>query len=248
MSRPRELDSYRWLLWLYPRDFRVDFGGEIALLATEIVRDRGGRGRLILALDLLVAVPRTRWEQIMRRQPTPPQLVITLVALATSVIVLTVVLGLGPVGAVTAGILTALTIALAIGQRSQLARSLDPTEPTRPTSVRGVVTQAWWAPIAAAHGVLTLVFAVLVGLRTDNATLAGALVGTAVTLAFGAAVLGGLVLRLSRPVAGSGLILLGTVWWGMAFWMVWPPLITAVIWIGVIASAISSQRQATRTA
>lgn len=248
MSRSPDLDSYRWLLWLYPRDFRADFGGEIALLATEIVRDRGGRGRLILALDLLVAVPRTRWEQIMRRQPTPTQLVITLVTLATSVIVLTVVLGLGPVGAVAAGILTALAIALAIGQRSQLARSLDRTDPIRPTSVRAVVTQAWWAPIAAAHGVLTLVFAVLIGLRTDGPTLAGALVGTAVTLAFGAAVLGGLVLRLSRPVVGSGLILLGTVWWGMAFWMVWPPLITAVIWIGVIASTVSSQRRTTRTA
>lgn len=178
----------------------------------------------------------------MRRPLNPTQLVITLATLTASVVVLTVALGLGPVGAVTAGVLAALAIGLAVGQRSQLARSLQPEHDTTPVSARQVLSQAWWAPLAALQGTLTLLFAVMTGLRTDG-SLAGALIGTAVSLAFGGAVLVGLVLRLRRPALGSGLILLGTVWFGLAFWMVWPPALTALVWVGVITSAVASGRR-----
>lgn len=179
----------------------------------------------------------------MRRALSPTQLVITLATLATSIVVLTVVLGLGPVGAVAAGILASLLIGLIVGQRSKLARSFEVSDDAPAVSARRVLSQTWWAPLAALHGTMTIVFGVMIGLRTEGTPVTDALIGTAVTLAFGAAVIGGLVLRLRRPAVGSGLILLGTIWLAMAFWMVWPPLLTALIWVGVIASAISSARR-----
>lgn len=179
----------------------------------------------------------------MHRALTPTQLIITLATLTASLVVLTLVLGLGPVGAIGAGAIASLAIGLIVGQRSKLARSFEVSDGASAISIRRVLSQAWWAPLAALHGAMTIIFGVMVGLRTEGVPVTDALIGTAVTLAFGAAVIGGLVLRLSRPAVGSGLILLGTIWLAMGFWMVWPPLLAALIWVGVIASAISSSRR-----
>lgn len=42
------------------------------------------RGRRILAIDLLVAVPRIRWEDTMRSSPLPGQLIAALTVLAVA--------------------------------------------------------------------------------------------------------------------------------------------------------------------
>ncbi len=235
--------DYRWVLWLYPASFRQELGDELTLLASELVRDRGSAGRRLLALDLLVAVPRTRWESLMHRSPSPTALILTMAALVVGVLLATLTLGLGAMGAAVGAALILTLLVLAVTQRSALGRAFEaPVDPS-PQSLRAVLTQAWWAPIAAFQGMVTLTFAVMIGARSTGDDVVGQLVGVAVALAFGTASLAGLVVRLRRPAIGAALIMVGVSLIGMAYWMVWPPILVVVLWVGVVTSTVLDARR-----
>ncbi|MFN2556635.1 MAG: hypothetical protein ABR592_07140 [Nitriliruptorales bacterium] len=235
-----------WWLWLYPSDFRREFAHDLVLLADELVQDRGMRGRRVLAIDLLVAVPRIRWEYTMRSSPLPGQLIAALTVLAVATWLATVAFGLSSTGTIIAAVVTAILLALALAQRSVLGRAFAaPDQAPKPTT-RRVLLQSWWAPLAVVHALATLTFGVALGLGGGDDVL-GSVIGFAVAVVFGAGILAGLVVRLSRPGLGAAMIVIGTVPLGGAFWMWWPPVLMLLVWIGVMSSAISRARHQAHT-
>ena len=112
--------AYRRLLLLYPRALREHYGEEMALVYADLRRRHGRRIWARLLLDLAVSVPRTRLESAMstplsRRAATA---LIVAVGVSLSLLGLTV---FGP-EALPVPVLLA---ALALAQRSRLARSLS---------------------------------------------------------------------------------------------------------------------------
>jgi hypothetical protein len=117
---------YRSLLLLYPRDFRDRYTDDLVQTLSDLSGELGPRRAWRrVALDLVVTVPRYRLETLMndKRSSTLLTVVITVMAVAgiTSVFV-----GLYP-----GGVLVPLAVAVAITQRSKLARSIDAVDGTR---------------------------------------------------------------------------------------------------------------------
>jgi len=106
------LSAYRALLYLYPREFRREFGDDMVALLREQRADEGTArvaGRLVL--DLVTTVPSSHLEAHMSRA-SAPTLAVVLVALA----VVFAVVG-GPFGLVVA--VAALAVATVTWRRSQ---------------------------------------------------------------------------------------------------------------------------------
>lgn len=110
---------YRALLWLYPKNFRDEFGDDLVSLLENLRTDKGpARAFRICALDLAVTVPRMHLERIMN--PTRTTTAITwAIALLGAGGIASMLLGLYPgvLLLVAAGVLT-------IAQRSELARAI----------------------------------------------------------------------------------------------------------------------------
>jgi hypothetical protein len=100
--------------------------------------------------------------------------------------------------------------------------------------LRHALVQAWWAPIA---GLLAAAM-ILAGIGTifEAHNLGGRIVGSGLLLAFGGAMLSGLMRRPFARMPGNALILLATLPAIVMFWMVIPPLAAIAIWVGVVAS------------
>ena len=195
-----------------------------------------------LVLDLFVSLPQLHLEAVMRADSEPARLIVALTVLALTGLFVTLGLDLGVAGLTIGGVVAVAFLAIAIAQRSALGRAFRrPASDGGRSGIVAAVTQAWWAPLAAVHGVVTLGFGVMTGLRGDGG-LPGSLVGAAITLAFGIAVLWGLVLRVKRVAVGTGMVLIGSVWFGAAFWLVWPVVVLALIWVGVITSTLRAPR------
>jgi hypothetical protein len=110
---------YRALLWLYPRDFRVEYADDLVSLLENLRTDKGPvRTFRICALDLAVTVPRMHLERIMN--PTHTTTTIGwMVALLAAGGVASMLIGVYP------GVLLLVAAALlAVTQRSELARSM----------------------------------------------------------------------------------------------------------------------------
>ena len=74
--------------------------------------------------------------------------------------------------------------------------------------------------------------------------LAGRIVGTTLLLAFGVAMLFGLMRRPFDRVAGNSLILLATIPPLLFFWVILPPLAAIVVWVGVLTSGFTDRSEA----
>ena len=110
---------YRSLLRLYPRDFRTDYGDDLVQHFSDLVADHGTRAAWTrTTTDLIITVPRYRLESIMSEK--------------TSTATLSLIIGiltLGGVASLLIGfypglLLLAAALALAIAQRSALARAI----------------------------------------------------------------------------------------------------------------------------
>ena len=117
MTAPHPI--YRNLVRLYPREFRHEYGDDLAQHFDDLVADRGVRaawGRT--ALDLAVTVPRHRLETIMteRHSVNTISIVVGLIAAAG---VASVLVGIYP-----GALLLVVACVLAIAQRSAIARAL----------------------------------------------------------------------------------------------------------------------------
>jgi hypothetical protein len=73
--------------------------------------------------------------------------------------------------------------------------------------------------------------------------LGGQIFGSAFLFAFGATMLLGLVRRPFARDAGNTMILIATLPLFPFFWLVVPPLVGIVIWVGVITSGFGERRE-----
>jgi hypothetical protein len=114
---------YKNLLWLYPRDFRDDYGGDLLQIYTDLSAELGpSRARRRVTLDLIITVPRYRMETFMKEQHTSTVLTAVIVVMACVGIVSPLV-GLYP-----GALFLPLAVVVAVTQRSKLARSMDVTD------------------------------------------------------------------------------------------------------------------------
>lgn len=117
MPAPRR--TYKALIRLYPREFRADYGDDLAQLFDDLVAERGARAAIArTALDLVVTLPRYRLETIMNERHTANTITIA-AALAALAGVASVLVGIYP-----GALLIIVAIALAVAQRSAVARAL----------------------------------------------------------------------------------------------------------------------------
>ena len=101
--------------------------------------------------------------------------------------------------------------------------------------------QTWWAPVAGLLGVTMILAAVVNAFGASN--LAGRIVGTTLLLAFGVAMLFGLMRRPFDRVAGNSIILLATIPSLLFFWFILPPLAAIVVWVGVLTGGFTDRSE-----
>ncbi|MEO8162803.1 MAG: hypothetical protein ABI590_03400 [Ilumatobacteraceae bacterium] len=118
MSTHRRI--YESMLWLYPRDFRRNYGDDLVQNFADLLGDRGIRSTWArTSVDLIVTVPRYRLESIMSEEKS-----------AATINLALAVLSVGGMLALTTGIypITVVfwiaAIALAFVQRGALARAI----------------------------------------------------------------------------------------------------------------------------
>jgi hypothetical protein len=206
---------YRALLVLYPRSFRHDYGDPMVQLFADRRRDVGPKAWLDAVPDLFRTVPSQRIEAVMSRLGTGGRVVALAIA----------VLG--------AAAVTVAVVAILVHQRRLFAGSLGGQR----APLRHAVVQAWWAPLAALLGLVMIVAGVGTVFEAHN--LGGRIVGSSLLLAFGGAMLWGLMRRPFDRTAGNSLILLATVPAMPFWWLVVPPLVALAVWVGVLSSGFS---------
>lgn len=126
MTMPSRHPVYRSLVRLYPREFRLGYGDDLVQHFADLVTDRGARAAWTrTGIDLIVTIPRYRLERIMTEQHSATTLNVVLTLLATG----------GVVGVLTGFypgiVLFAAAAALAVAQRSTLARAIRTPDSNR---------------------------------------------------------------------------------------------------------------------
>ncbi|HUR24201.1 MAG TPA: hypothetical protein VMZ73_10050 [Acidimicrobiales bacterium] len=213
---------YRALVTLYPRSFREGYGEPMVQLFADRVRDVGAKAWLRALPDLLRTVPVQRIEAVMSRLGPGARVL----ALAFAVLGATAV-SIG-VGAGAAPIMAVAVVALLVSQRRLFASLAGERAP-----LRHAVVQAWWAPVAGLLGLAMILAGVGTVFEAHN--IGGRIFGSSLLLAFGGAMLFGLMRRpFARPPANA-LILLATVPALAMFWMIVPLVAAIAIWAGVLA-------------
>jgi hypothetical protein len=223
MAPARHRALYRALLVLYPRSFRADYADPMAQLFADRVRDVGAKAWLRALPDLVRTVPVERIEAVMSRLgPGARVLALAFAMLGAAVLSFGIGAGAMPIIAVA-------VVAVLVSQRQLFAALGGERAP-----LRHALVQAWWAPIA---GLLAAAM-ILAGIGTifEAYNLCGRIVSSGLLLAFGGAMLSGLMRRPFARMPGNALILLATLPAIVMFWMVIPPLAAIAIWVGVVAS------------
>jgi hypothetical protein len=113
---------YRALTCLYPKAFRLHYGDDLVMHFADLVeRDGAAAAWRRTTLDLLITVPRYRLESVMNTRRTTTTL-LAIVAALTTAAVGAFAAGFAPLGLIA----LLLAAALAIAERSRLARSMRP--------------------------------------------------------------------------------------------------------------------------
>jgi MFS family permease len=217
---------------LYPRGFRQRYSAPMVQLFGDRLRDEGARAWVLTLADLVRSVPKERVEAAMTAlSPAAKVVVIALVVLGAAL----GAMGLG--GGVTP--LIALAVVVLLVTQRRLFASLPLGERAR---LRHAVIQTWWAPVAGLLGAAM----VLAGIGTvfEAHNWGGRIIGSSLLMAFGVAMLFGLMRRPFARQAGNSLILLATVPPLLFFWIIVPPVAAIVVWIGVLSSGFGDDRVA----
>lgn len=231
VARHRAL--YRTLLLLYPRRFRRAYAEPMAQVFADCVRDRGARVWLRTVPDLLRTVPTQRIEAVMARVGHGVRPVVLVFVVFAAVVV-----GLGAGRGVFLVAVLALMVALATQRGALVSLTSGERAP-----LRHALVQAWWAPVAGLLGGAMLLFGV--GTIFEAHNWGGRIFGSALLMAFGAAMLLGLKRRPFDRQAGNSLILLTTIPPLLFFWVIVPPVAAIVVWIGVLSSGSGDKSPAT---
>ena len=161
--------------------------------------------------------------------PGAPFLAIVLMVLGA--IVVTVGVG-GPVAAVVVAVAV---LALAVTQRRHLGSFWHGER----ASLGRSVVQAWWAPLAGLLGLLMVASGI--GTIFEASNVGGRVVGSSLLLAFGSVMFLGLMRRPFDRAVGNTLILVATIPALLFFWMIVPPVVAMLIWIGVLSSGFGDR-------
>lgn len=124
-SRRRHQEAYRTLMLLYPRDLRIDHGAEMVQVFGDLVRERGRRVWGRTAVDLAVSLPRTHMEVVMSTAWSRTALLTLITVLAAAAVLAFVVFGMPAIP------FAVVVIAVAVAQRSRLARAVDGSPASR---------------------------------------------------------------------------------------------------------------------
>ena len=144
-----------------------------------------------------------------------------------------VVLGVA-VASVIAGAGAVPTVAVAVVGVLISRRALFASLGGERAPLRHALVQAWWAPVAGVLGAAMILAGVGTVFEAHN--LGGRIIGSSLLLAFGGAMLFGLMRRPFARTPGNALILLATLPAIVMFWMIVPPLAAIAIWAGVLSS------------
>ena len=237
MTPARHRALYRTLLALYPRQFRREYGALMTQVFADQIRDLGANAWVRTAPDLLRTVPSQRIEAVMNISSRARVVAFCMVmAVAAFLVVVGVGTG-GPV--VTVGIVALIAVvALPFG-----LRALDVRGERAP--LRHALVQTWWAPVAGLLGLAGVGFGI--GTVFEASNWGGRIFGSTLMLAFGGAILLGLMRRPFARQSGNALILIGTAPAFPFFWVVVPTVAAVVVWIGVLSSGFSDEAAAPAT-
>lgn len=228
-SVARHRAFYRVLLALYPRSFRRSYSQPMIQLFSDHVRDVGARAWLRTAPDLVRTIPKERVETAMARLSTGARVVaLAFVVLGACVVALGFGGGAVPIVAVA-------VVAVLVTQR-RLFASVPQGERA---PLRHAVLQEWWAPVAGLLGLMMVLGGIGTVFEAHN--WGGRIIGSGLLMAFGCAMLLGLMRRPFDRVAGNALVLLATIPPLLFFWVIVPPLAAILVWFGVLRSGFSER-------
>ena len=146
MSAPPPIGAYRALLRLYPRNFRDEYGPDMALLFADQLRDEPAARVWVRGMvDLAITVPAQHLEAHMNRPPTPVIPLLFVVVSLTGVCV--AVIGGSSLGMLAVG----LSVAAVAASLAAVA-----WRHTRPVAARPA-TAHWWKFLTGGAGVLVAV-------------------------------------------------------------------------------------------
>ena len=138
---PAPLDVYRALIRLYPKDFRDHYHDDLVQNFTDLVKHRGAPGAWALtAVDLIVTVPRYRLEAIMTERHSAATLTVAITLLGAAGLLSV------PAGFYPGIVLLPVAAALAVAQRSTLARAIrtpDANRRRRRLTIAGALAVTW---------------------------------------------------------------------------------------------------------
>lgn len=229
-SVARQQSLYRRMLVLYPRSFRETYAEPMLQLFGDCLRESGPRIWLSTISDVLRTAPTQRTEEIVKRL-SPGVRIVSLALVVLGAAVVGVGLGVGAVPVVAV-----LVVALVLSQRRLFAAM--PRGERAP--LRHALVQTWWAPLAGLLGVALVVMGIGTVFEAHN--WGGRIVGSAALLAFGGAMLLGLMRRPFGRETGNAMILIATIPAFLFFWVIVPTLVAIVIWVGVLTSGFSDRQ------
>lgn len=212
---------YRALLLLYPRSFRREYGGLMAQVFSDRVRERGGlRTWFVVVVDLSLSVP----QQILEVSLMSQKWMGAIASLASVALVTAFAVGAGP-PIVLAGAAAAVGLLAFVSAKR---RGL-PTEylygGTAPK------TWTWWTVLAALLAGTYVLAAVGQLIDDPKATNVGAL---GIMIGFAGLIAVGLRFRSRSRIAGNWIVVFATVPALMFFWVVVPTLVALAIIIGAV--------------
>jgi hypothetical protein len=220
---------YRALLVLYPGSFRRSYAEPMVQVFGDRVRDVGARTWLRTVPDLIRTAPTERIEATMAHRSPGTQVVAVALAVLGAVVV---AIGLG--GGAT--LVVALAVVLVLVSQRHLFASLPHGERA---PLRHAAVQSWWAPVAALLGVAMIFGGVATIFEAHN--LSGRIAGSGLLMAFGGAMLIGLMQRPFDRQGGNTLVLLGTIPPLLFFWAILPPLAAILVWVGVLTGGFRNE-------
>lgn len=155
-------------------------------------------------------------------------------ALTVTATVIGVPMAVIPLALATAFVLLA-------GRRGIAAAFRAPPADIAPPSLARRAVQTWWAPVAALMAIVEVGMGLVVFGTGENWS--GRVIGGLLILpGCGLLALYGLSIRPRKRPLGNVMVLVGTLPWFAIFWMVIPPLVGLVVWIGVFTSGFAVPR------